>query len=134
MINKINPYQSNFGNFILIDFISNLGIQNISSHIKILLEYATSEMLKIKGITIYGLSKNKSGIISFNINGIHSYDIGVVLNQLGVAVRTGHHCTQPIMKHYKISGTVRISFAVYNTKEEVDLCIEAIKKAKKMLS
>lgn len=117
-----------------IDFISNLGIQNISSHIKILLEYATSEMLKIKGITIYGLSKNKSGIISFNINGIHSYDIGVVLNQLGVAVRTGHHCTQPIMKHYKISGTVRISFAVYNTKEEVDLCIEAIKKAKKMLS
>ena len=91
-------------------------------------------MLKIKGIKIYGLYKNKSGIISFNINGIHSYDIGVVLNQLGVAVRTGHHCTQPIMKHYKISGTVRISFAVYNTKEEVDLCIEAIKKAKKMLS
>ena len=117
-----------------IDFISELGIKNIAKHIKDLLKYATSEILKIEGMKIYGTSKKKSGIISFNIEGLHPYDIGMILDKLGVAIRTGHHCTQPVMNYYKITGTARISLAVYNTKEEIDACINAIKKAKQMLS
>jgi len=116
-----------------IDFISKIGIKNIAKHEDKLLKYATAKLLKIKGVTIYGKSENKTGIISFNIDGIHPYDIGIIIDKMGVAIRTGHHCTQPIMGRYNIPGTARISFAVYNTKEEVDFCIEAIKKAKKML-
>ena len=117
-----------------IEFITNLGIENIAKHIKNLLKYATSEILKIERIKIYGTSEKKSGIISFNINKLHPYDIGMILDKLGVAVRTGHHCTQPVMNYYKIPGTTRISLAVYNTKEEIDICIKAIKKAQIMLS
>ena len=117
-----------------IDFISELGIENIAKHIKDLLKYTTSEILKIEGVKIYGTSEKKSGIISFNIEGLHPYDIGMILDKLGVAIRTGHHCTQPVMNYYKIPGTARISLAVYNTKEEIDLCIKSIKKAKMMLS
>ena len=117
-----------------IDFISQLGLKNIVAYEDTLLKYATSELLKIEGVKIYGTAKQKTGIISFNIDGIHPYDIGVIVDKLGVAIRTGHHCTQPIMERYNIPGTARISFAIYNTKEEIDICIAAIKQAKKMLS
>lgn len=117
-----------------IDFISQLGLKNIVAHEDTLLQYATSELLKIEGVKIYGTAKQKTGIISFNIDGIHPYDIGVIVDKLGVAIRTGHHCTQPIMERYNIPGTARISFAIYNTKEEINICIAAIKQAKKMLS
>jgi len=117
-----------------IDFISELGIENIAKHVKYLLKYTTSEILKIEGVKIYGTSERKSGIISFNIKELHPYDIGMILDKLGVAIRTGHHCTQPVMNYYKIPGTARISIAVYNTIKEIDICIKSIKKAKMMLS
>ena len=117
-----------------IDFILELGLKNIAIHENELLQYATSEILKIEGIKLFGTSENKSGIISFNIDNIHSYDIGVILDKMGIAIRTGHHCTQPLMSKYNIPGTARLSFGVYNTKHEVDICITAIKKAKMMLS
>ncbi len=117
-----------------IEFIADLGVKNIAKHEEKLLQYATSEILKIEGVKIYGTSEKKSGIISFNIDGLHPYDIGMILDKLGIAIRTGHHCTQPAMIHYNIPGTARISVAVYNTIEEIDICISAIKKAKMMLS
>lgn len=117
-----------------LDFITNLGLKEIAKYEHDLLLYATAEILKIDGVKIYGNSKNKAGIISFNINEIHPYDIGVILDKMGVAIRTGHHCAQPIMNRFNITGTARISLAIYNTKEEIDYCIKAIKKAKLMLS
>ena len=117
-----------------VDFINEIGLDNIYKHEKKLLEYATSELLKIDGIKIFGTSNHKSAIISFNIQKIHHYDVGLLLDKMGVAIRTGHHCTQPIMKRFKIPGTVRVSFAVYNTLDEIDVCIQAVKKAKSMLS
>ena len=98
------------------------------------MQYATAEISKIEGVKIYGNSIKKSGIISFNIDGLHPYDIGMILDKLGIAIRTGHHCTQPVMNRYNIPGTARISVAVYNTIEEIDICISAIKKVKMMLS
>ena len=117
-----------------IDFIREVGVGNIAKYEAELLQYATSEILKIEGVKIYGTSKNKSAIISFNIEGIHPYDIGTIVDKMGIAIRTGHHCTQPIMTRYNIPGTARISLAIYNTKAEVDSCIHAIKKAQEMLS
>jgi len=117
-----------------IDFINGLGLSNIAKHEEKLLQYATEEVLKIEGLKIYGTAKNKSGIISFNINELHPYDIGMIVDKMGIAIRTGHHCTQPIMERFNIPGTARISLAVYNTKDEIDVCIKAIKKAKMMLS
>jgi len=117
-----------------IDFITELGVETIAKYEDELLQYATSEILKIEGVKIFGTTKNKSGIISFNIDGLHPYDIGMIVDKMGVAIRTGHHCTQPIMQKFNIPGTARISLAVYNTKSEVDVCINAIKKAKQMLS
>ena len=117
-----------------IDFISDLGLNTIYEHENYLLDYATKEILKIEGVKIYGTSEKKSGIISFNIDGIHPYDIGVLLDKMGIAIRTGNHCTQPIMERFNIPGTARISLAIYNTKEEIDVCMAAIKKAKQMLS
>jgi len=117
-----------------IDFITELGLSNIAKYEEELLQYATEEVLKIEGLKIYGTAKNKSGIISFNINELHPYDIGMIVDKMGIAIRTGHHCTQPIMERFNIPGTARISLAVYNTKEEIDVCINALKKAKMMLS
>ena len=117
-----------------IDFITNLGVETIARYEDELLQYATTEILKIEGVKIYGTAKKKSGIISFNIDGLHPYDIGMIVDKMGVAIRTGHHCTQPIMQKFNIPGTARISIAVYNTKAEVDVCINAIQKAKQMLS
>ncbi|AMC11447.1 cysteine sulfinate desulfinase [Lutibacter profundi] len=117
-----------------IDYINNLGFDNIAAYEDELLQYATKKLLQIEGLKIYGTSKTKTAVISFNIEGIHPYDIGVIIDKLGIAVRTGHHCAQPIMDFYKIPGTVRASFAFYNTFEEIDLLYEAIIKAKTMLS
>jgi len=117
-----------------INFITGLGINNIAKYEEELLQYATQEVLKIEGLKIYGTANDKSAIISFNINELHPYDIGMIIDKMGIAIRTGHHCTQPIMERFNIPGTARISLAVYNTKDEIDICIKAIKKAKIMLS
>ena len=117
-----------------IDYINGIGFSTISNYEEELLDYATSELKTIDGLKIYGNSANKTAVISFNIEGIHPYDIGVILDKLGIAVRTGHHCAQPIMDYYNIPGTVRASFAFYNTKTEIDIFINALQKAKNMLS
>jgi cysteine desulfurase / selenocysteine lyase len=98
------------------------------------LDYATEQLLTIEGLKIYGTSKHKTSVISFNIGTIHPYDIGTIVDKLGIAVRTGHHCAQPIMDYYKIPGTIRASFAFYNTKAEIDKLVSALKKAVQMLS
>lgn len=117
-----------------IDYLNEIGFENIAQYEHELLEYATDKLLQIEGLKIFGTAREKTSVISFNIDGIHPYDIGTIIDKLGIAVRTGHHCAQPIMDFYKIPGTIRASFAFYNTKEEIDLMIEAVKKAKMMLS
>jgi cysteine desulfurase/selenocysteine lyase len=117
-----------------IDYLNEIGFENIAKYENELLEYATEKLLQIVGLKIYGTAKEKTSVISFNIDGIHPYDVGTIIDKLGIAVRTGHHCAQPIMDFYKIPGTIRASFAFYNTKEEIDLMIEALKKAQMMLS
>jgi len=116
-----------------LDYMNAIGIDRIAKYEHQLLEYATKKLLEIGRIKIYGTAKNKTAVISFNIEGIHPYDIGTIVDKLGIALRTGHHCTQPIMDYFKIPGTVRASFAFYNTKKEIDLFIAAIKRAKAML-
>ena len=117
-----------------IKYLNKIGLNSIAKYENILLEYATIELLKIEGLKIYGQSREKTAVVSFNIESIHPYDIGVILDKLGIAVRTGHHCAQPIMDHFKIPGTIRASFSFYNTKAEIDIMVKAIKRAKKMLS
>jgi len=118
---------------VAIDYMNSIGFDAISKYEQELLKYGTQELLKISGVKIYGTS-NKTAVISFNVAGIHPYDIGSILDKLGIAVRTGHHCAQPIMEFYKIPGTVRASFAFYNTKEEIDVFIKGLQKAILMLS
>lgn len=118
---------------VALDYMNSIGFDNIATYEKELLEYATKKLLEINGLTIYGPTNNKASVISFNIEGIHPYDIGTIIDKLGIAVRTGHHCTQPIMDFYKIPGTIRASFAFYNTKEEIDVFVNAVKRAKNML-
>ena len=117
-----------------IDYLNNIGFKAIVAHENDLLHYATKKLMEIEGLTIYGTSSNKTSVVSFNIEGIHPYDIGTIVDKLGIAVRTGHHCAQPIMDFYKIPGTVRASFAFYNTKDEVDALVKAVRKAKLMLT
>lgn len=117
-----------------IDYLNEIGFDNIAAYEHELLEYGTSRLLEIEGLKIYGTSSQKTSVISFNIEGIHPYDIGTIIDKLGIAVRTGHHCAQPIMDFYKIPGTLRASFAFYNTKEEIDTLVEAVKTAQMMLS
>lgn len=117
---------------VAIDYMNAIGFDAIGAYEQELLEYGTEELLKIDGVRIYGTS-NKTSVISFNVAGIHPYDIGSILDKLGIAVRTGHHCAQPIMEFYKIPGTVRASFAFYNTKEEIDVFIKGLQKAIVML-
>jgi cysteine desulfurase / selenocysteine lyase len=117
-----------------IDYMSNIGFNTIATYENELLEYATHKLLEIEGLKIYGTSKHKTSVISFNIEGIHPYDIGTIVDKLGIAVRTGHHCAQPIMDFYNIPGTVRASFSFYNTIEEIDVLVDAVKKAAQMLS
>lgn len=117
-----------------IDYMNSIGFEAIANYENDLLQYATKKLLDIEGLKIYGTSKQKTSVLSFNLEGIHPYDVGSILDKLGIAVRTGHHCAQPIMDFYKIPGTVRASFAFYNTKAEIDILAEGIKKAKMMLS
>ena len=115
-------------------FVDEVGIENIAKHENDLLEYATEKMLKIEGLKIYGTAKNKSGVISFLIDNIHPYDLGVLLDKQGIAIRTGNHCTQPLMDKFCIEGTCRASFAIYNTFEDVDALIKGITRAVMMLA
>lgn len=119
---------------IAIDYINNIGLKKILKYENVLLKYATEKLLEIDGIKIYGNTDNKTSVISFNLGNIHHYDIGSIIDNEGIAVRTGHHCAQPIMDYYKIPGTIRLSLSFYNTKEEIDSLISAIIVAKKMLS
>jgi cysteine desulfurase/selenocysteine lyase len=117
-----------------VDYLNHIGFHNIQKQEEALLEHATKRLIEIEGLRIYGTGKNKASVVSFNIDGIHPYDIGSIIDKLGIAVRTGHHCAQPIMTFFCIPGTIRASFSFYNTKEEIDVMVEAVKKAKTMLS
>ncbi len=117
-----------------IDYMNNIGFEHIAAYENELLHYATEKLQTIDGLKIYGTSNNKTSVISFNIDGVHAYDIGTIIDKLGIAIRTGQHCAQPIMDFYGISGTARASFAFYNTKEEIDLLVAALKKAQIMLN
>jgi len=116
-----------------LDYMNRIGFNNIAKYENELLHYATEKLLEIEDLKIYGTAKHKTSVISFNVGNIHPYDIGTILDKMGIAVRTGHHCAQPIMDYYKIPGTIRASFMFYNTKEEIDLFITALKKAILML-
>ncbi|MGI8892780.1 MAG: aminotransferase class V-fold PLP-dependent enzyme [Bacteroidia bacterium] len=117
-----------------IDYLKEIGRDDLIKYEHELLNYATAQLKEIKDLRIIGEAKNKVPVISFLVGKIHPYDLGTLLDKMGIAIRTGHHCTQPIMDRFKIPGTCRASFAFYNTKEEVDILVEAIEKAKKMLS
>ncbi len=117
-----------------IDYLNEIGFDNIEKYEKELLDYATEKLLEIPNVVIYGNSEKKVSVISFNVEGIHPYDIGTIIDKMGIAVRTGHHCAQPIMSFFDIPGTIRASFSFYNTKEEIDLFITALKKAISMLA
>ena len=116
-----------------IDLVNEIGVENIGRHEHELLEYATEKLKAIKGLKIYGEAPQKSGVICFNIDGIHSYDLGILIDKMGIAIRTGHHCAHPVMQHFEISACARISFGMYNTKEEIDIFMEALNKAIMML-
>jgi len=117
-----------------VDFIENIGHENLQNHESDLLNYAQKKLLELEGIKIYGEKANRTGVVSFNLEGAGiASDTGMILDKLGIAVRTGHHCTQPIMDFFNIAGTVRASFAVYNTLEEIDILVEGVKKAQRML-
>jgi cysteine desulfurase/selenocysteine lyase len=117
-----------------IDWLNEIGLENIVEYEKGLVDYATEELGKIEGIRFIGQAQEKAGVISFLVGDIHPYDMGMILDKLGIAVRTGHHCAQPVMDQFCIPGTVRASFAVYNTKEDINRLIEGVKKAQMMLS
>jgi cysteine desulfurase/selenocysteine lyase len=119
---------------VALDYMNGVGFENIAAYEDELLQYGTEKLLEIEGVKIYGTSEKKAAVISFNLQGVHPFDVGSILDKLGVAVRTGHHCAQPIMNYFEIPGTVRASFAFYNTKKEIDVFIDAVKKAKIMLS
>ena len=120
---------------VAIDYMHSLGMADIAAHEHALLKYAHEQIQALGGITIYGTHDldRKAGVLSFNVDGAHPYDVGTLLDQMGIAVRTGHHCAQPVMEFYHIPGTIRASFAVYNTLEEIDRLISGLKKAMKML-
>jgi cysteine desulfurase / selenocysteine lyase len=116
-----------------LEYVQHIGLDVIHAHETELLQYATDQIMQIDGIRIYGTAKEKTSVLSFLLGSAHPYDVGVILDNLGIAIRTGHHCTQPIMDYYGIPGTCRASFALYNTKAEVDVLISGIRRAAKML-
>ena len=116
-----------------INFMQEVGVDTIAAHEDDLLRYATEGLKEIPGARLFGTAPHKTSVLSFLIGESHPYDVGTLLDQLGIAVRTGHHCTQPIMDRYGIPGTVRASFAVYNTREEVDIFLNALKRIMPML-
>ncbi len=118
-----------------VDFMERIGHEQIQTHENALLEYAQKKLLEIDGLRIYAEKANRTGVVSFNLEGVGiASDVGMILDKLGIAVRTGHHCTQPIMEFYKIAGTVRASFAMYNTFEDIDALADGVRKAQRMLS
>jgi cysteine desulfurase/selenocysteine lyase len=118
-----------------LDYVNTIGLQKIAQYEDKLLDYATKKMLaEIPNLKIYGTAPKKAAVISFNIEGIHNFDLGTIIDKLGVAIRTGHHCTQPIMQYFDIAGTARASFSMYNTQEEIDVFVAAVQRAQKMLS
>ena len=117
-----------------IDYLNQIGFDAIAAYENDLMVYATEQLLSIEGLKIYGTAENKTSVISFNVDGIHPYDIGTLLDKMGIAVRTGQHCAQPIMDYYQIPGTVRASFSFYNTKEEIDTLVVGLKRAVQMLA
>jgi cysteine desulfurase/selenocysteine lyase len=117
-----------------IGYVTQLGFENIQKHEDDLLQYATKQLQAIDGLVIYGNAKHKTSVISFNVGAIHPFDIGMLLDKYGVAIRSGHHCTQPICQFYNVPGTIRASFAFYNTFDEVDIFIDALKKSIRLLS
>ncbi|MCE3279097.1 MAG: cysteine desulfurase [Bacteroidetes bacterium] len=125
--------EGGIGLAVAIDYVNEIGLDKIAAYEHDLLEYATGLLQKTDGVKIIGTAKNKASVISFVVEGLHAFDIGTILDQLGIAVRTGHHCTQPLMTHYCIQGTVRAAFAFYNTKQEIDLFIQGLERAIKML-
>jgi cysteine desulfurase/selenocysteine lyase len=116
-----------------LDYMNAIGFNAIANYEDDLLQYATEQLTQIEGLRIYGDNKHKTAVISFNIDSIHPYDVGTLLDKMGIAVRTGHHCAQPIMDYYKIPGTIRASFAFYNTKDEVDTFVNGVQRAVAML-
>ena len=117
---------------VALDYVSEIGIENIARYEHELLAYATEKLLAIPGFRIFGNAKNKSSVISFLIDGVHPYDMGTLLDKMGIAIRTGHHCAEPLMRYFNIEGTARASFALYNTKEEIDVLADALKRIVKM--
>ncbi|MBL7934424.1 MAG: cysteine desulfurase [Bacteroidia bacterium] len=117
-----------------IKYVTNIGFENIQKHEDDLLQHASKQLKEIEGLMIYGNAKHKTSVISFNVGTIHPFDIGTLLDKYGVAIRSGHHCTQPLWQFYNIPGTIRASFAFYNTFEEIDVFIEALKKSIRLLS
>lgn len=118
---------------VALDYLNSIGIEHIATYEDELLTYATDALRKIEGVKIIGEAPNKTAVLSFVVNGVHPYDVGSILDKLGIAVRTGHHCAQPIMDFYQIPGTIRASFSFYNTTEEIDRMVEALKRALQML-
>ena len=118
---------------VALEYVSSVGYNAIQEHEQMLLDYATSQLLGIDGLRIIGTAENKASVISFNVEGIHPYDLGTLLDKMGIAVRTGHHCTQPLMDYFQIPGTVRASFAMYNNIEDVDRLVEGVSRAVNML-
>ena len=116
-----------------LDYMNSIGFEAIGSYEEGLLHYATEQLTQIEGLRIYGDNKHKTAVLSFNIDSIHPYDVGTLLDKMGIAVRTGHHCAQPIMDYYKIPGTIRASFAFYNTQDEVDIFVNGVQRAVAML-
>ena len=116
-----------------LDYMNSRGFEAIGSYEEGLLHYATEQLTQIEGLRIYGDNKHKTAVLSFNIDSIHPYDVGTLLDKMGIAVRTGHHCAQPIMDYYKIPGTIRASFAFYNTQDEVDIFVNGVQRAVAML-
>lgn len=117
-----------------IDYMNGIGFDEIANYEDLLLTYATEKLLEIDGLKIYGESSQKTAVISFNVGDIHPYDIGTILDKMGIAVRTGHHCAQPIMDYFQIPGTIRASFSFYNTQQEIDRLVEGLKRTVSMLS
>lgn len=117
-----------------IDYIKQIGIENIAEHEDRLMKAATEGLMKIPGIRIFGTSEHKSAVISFLVNDINSYDMGTILDKLGIAVRTGHHCAEPLMRTLGVEGTVRASFGIYNTMEEVEQFVTAVERVAKMFA
>jgi len=127
-------YVSAVGLATAIEYIENIGLENIASYEKELLDYATEKLSSIEGLRIIGTAENKVSVLSFNLDNIHYYDAGMVIDKMGIAVRTGHHCAEPLMDRFNIEGTIRASFSFYNTKEEIDKLYDAILTVKQMFA